>query len=74
MPYCTKVSGHTVCVAKHLKTRLCSKSFDLKQLSNSFVCEIPKFKADFILKFKVACVATCTLVMNCYSHDLLVLS
>ena len=37
---CTEVSGHTIPVAKHLKTKarlqLHSKSFGLKQLSNSF--------------------------------------
>ena len=27
------------------------------------------YKAGFILKFKVVCVATHTLVMNCYSRD-----
>ena len=59
------------------RLQLHSKSFGLKQLSivlNSFICKIPKFKADFILKFKVVCVATRTLVMNHYSRDLLVLS
>ena len=51
------------------RLQLHSKSFGLKQLSNIFVCKIPKFKADFILKFKVVCVATRTLVISCYSHD-----
>ena len=56
------------------RLQLHGKSFSLKQLSNTFKCKIPKFKAGVILKFKVVCVATHTLVMNCCSHDLLVLS
>ena len=56
------------------RVQLHSKSFGLKQLSNSCICKILKYKTGFILKFKVVCVATRTLVMNCYSHDLLVLS
>ena len=44
------------------RLQLHSKNFGLKQ-------KILKYKADFILKFKVVCVATCTLVMNCYSRD-----
>ena len=56
------------------RLQLHSKSFGLKQLYNSFICKILKYKAGFILKFKVVCIVTCTLVMNCYSHDLLVLS
>ena len=61
------------------RPQLHSKNYGLKQLCNSFkygsfICKILKYKAGFILKFKVVCVATRTLVMNCYSHDLLVLS
>ena len=54
-----------------------SKIFGLKQLCNNlnnFIWKILKDKGSFILKFKVLCVAMHTLVMNCYSHDLLVLS
>ena len=56
------------------RLQLHSKSFGLKQLLNSFICKILKYKAGFILNFKVVCVATRTLVMNCCSRDLLVLS
>ena len=53
-----------------------SKSFCLKEILivlNTFICKILKCKASFISKFKIACVAMCTLVMNCYSRDLLML-
>ena len=65
---------HTCSEAYKDKARLQlhSKNFGLKQLSNSFICEILKYKVGFILKFKVLCVATCTIAMNCYSCDLLV--
>ena len=55
--------------------RMCSKAFKTRLGSSftvrisSFICKILKYKAGFILKFKVVCVATCTLMMNCYSHD-----
>ena len=48
------------------KLQLHSKNFGFK---TSFICKILKYKAGFILKFKVVCVATRTLVMNCYSRD-----
>ena len=51
-----------------------SKNFGLSNfviLLNSFICKILKYKA---IKFKVVGIAMHTLVMNCYSHDLLVLS
>ena len=67
MLQCTEVSGRAVRVAKHLKTRLGS-SFTVR--ISAFICKILKYKAGFILKFKVLCVATRTLVMNCYSRDL----
>ena len=49
------------------RLQLHSKNFGLK---TSFICKILKYKAGFILKLKVLCVATRTLVMNCYSRDL----
>ena len=51
------------------RLQLHSKSFSFLTVLNSFICKILKYKAGFILKFKVACIATCTLVMNCYSCD-----
>ena len=51
-----------------------SKNFNFVILLNSFICKILKYKACFILKFKVVCVAMHALVMNHYSCDLLVLS
>ena len=48
-----------------------SKGFGLKKLYNTFKKFYLKYKA---LKFKAVCVAMCTLVINCYSRDLLVLS
>ena len=44
------------------RLQLHSKNFSLKIIS--FICKILKYKAGFILKFKVAYVATRTLVMN----------
>ena len=65
---------HSEAFKDKARLQLHSKSFGLKQFCNSFICQILKYKAGFILKFKVVCIATRTLVMNCYSHDLLVLS
>ena len=48
------------------RLQLHSKNFGL-----SFICKILKYKAGFILKFKVACDTMCTLVMNGNSRDLL---
>ena len=56
------------------RLQLHRKNFGLKQLCVSFKYKILKCKAGFILKFKFVCIAMCTLVMNCYSCDLLVLS
>ena len=60
------------------RLQLHSKNFGLKTnfviVLKCFICKILKYKARFILKFKVVCVATRTLVMNCYSCDLLMLS
>ena len=56
------------------RLQLHSKNFSFLIVLNSFICKILKYKACFILKFKVVCVATRTLVMNHYSHDLLMLS
>ena len=71
------MSGRTVRVAKHLKTRLGS-SFTVRISAlnnfvivlNSFICKILKYKAGIILKFKVVYITTGTLVMYCYSCDL----
>ena len=56
------------------RLQLHSKNFDFLIVLNSFICKILKYKAGFILKFKVVCIGKRILVMNCHSHDLFVLS
>ena len=53
------------------RLQLHSKNLGLKQLCNSFICKL--YKAGFILKFKVVCVAMRALMMSHYSSDLLAL-
>ena len=68
---------HSKAFKDKARLQIHSKSFGLKEILivlNTFICKILKCKASFISKFKIACVAMCTLVMNCYSRDLLVLS
>ena len=68
---------HSKAFKDKVRLQFHSKSFSLKQLYNSlrcFICKILKFKAGFILKFKVVCVAMRTLVMNHNSRDSFMLS
>ena len=58
--YCS----HSEAFEDKARLQLHSKSFGLKQLSNSFICKILKYKAGVILKFKVVYIAKHTLVMN----------
>ena len=62
---------HSKAFKDNARLQLHSKNFGLK---TSFICKILKYKAGFILKFKVICVAMHALVMNHYSRDLLVLA
>ena len=66
---------HSKAFKDKARLELYSKSLSFLIVLKSFICKVLKYKAGFMFKkIKIVCIATRTLVMNCYSRDLLVLS